>query len=178
MLTCRKTSGIIISQLNDSAHMQQDRKRILTWNKENGSSVYCIFSTWQNQCEALHVNISECWGYPCIWSSHMFLNVSEICTCVQTPPHFKIFDATKFGRSRDSSVCIPVCYGLDGRVKLFLFTTSRLWEPTQHLIQWLLWTISPGVKLPEREADLRLVPRSRTVELYFHSLILHGVVLN
>jgi hypothetical protein len=30
---------------------------------------------------------------------------------------------------------------------------DRLWEPTQPPIQWVLWTISPGVKLSEREAE-------------------------
>jgi hypothetical protein len=87
-------------------------------------------------------------------------------------------------RSRDSSVGIAMGYGLDdpgsipGSRKNFIFSTASRpnMGPAQPPIQWVL-----GVKRPWLEAvtHLHLVPRSRMVELYIHSLIrLHGVLLN
>jgi hypothetical protein len=63
--------------------------------------------------------------------------------------------------SRDSSVGIRTGYGLDswgsipGRGKFSLFSiVSRLaLGPTQPPIQWVLGTLSPGVKRPGRQAD-------------------------
>jgi hypothetical protein len=53
--------------------------------------------------------------------------------------------------------------------------------PSQPLVQWVPAVISLGIKWLGREVTsyLHLVPRSRMVELYLHSLIcLHGIVLN
>jgi hypothetical protein len=47
-------------------------------------------------------------------------------------------------------------YGLDARgVKNFLFSTPsrQVMGPTQLPIQWVTGALSPGVKLPGREAD-------------------------
>jgi hypothetical protein len=87
------------------------------------------------------------------------------------------FYLTRHFSSRDSSVGIAKGHGLDGlgsnsrRGKIFLFcTTSRpTLRPVQPPIPWV-----PGVKQPGH-----VVPRSRMVELYLHSLIrFHGVVFN
>jgi hypothetical protein len=67
---------------------------------------------------------------------------------------------------------------LSGRVNIFLYSTPyRLTlEPFQPPTQWVLGSVSPGVKLT---THLHLVSRWRTMELYLHSLIcLHGIVLN
>jgi hypothetical protein len=65
-----------------------------------------------------------------------------------------------------------------GRGKIFLFSTAcRLTSrPAQPPIQWVPGAFSLGVKLT---THLHLLPRSRMVELYLHSLIcLNGIVLN
>jgi hypothetical protein len=64
-------------------------------------------------------------------------------------------------QSHDSSVGIGTGYGLDGqgsnpgKGKIFLFpTTSRLaLGPTQSPIQWVMGTISPGIKRPGHETN-------------------------
>jgi hypothetical protein len=72
--------------------------------------------------------------------------------------------------------------GFDSRQDFFFSTSSRpTLEPTQLPIQWVPggWAISPGVKRPGRGADLRLMPRSRIVEIYLYfPTRIHGVVLN
>jgi hypothetical protein len=66
-------------------------------------------------------------------------------------------------KSRDSSVGIALGYGLDDRCStldfrrglgIFLFTTASRTAlgPTQPPIQWVLGSLSLGVKLPGREA--------------------------
>jgi hypothetical protein len=88
-----------------------------------------------------------------------------------------------------SSVSIPTGYGLDcfdsipDRSKIFLFSIASrpALGPTQPHIQWALGDLSLGVKRQRREADHSppLVPRSRMVELYLHSIVcLLGMVLN
>jgi hypothetical protein len=91
--------------------------------------------------------------------------------------------------SQDSSFDIVTGYRLDGlglnpgRGKIFLFSTvSKLaLGLIQPSIQWELGHFlqglsGQGVKLT---THLHLVPRSRMVELYFHSTIcLHGLVHN
>jgi hypothetical protein len=68
------------------------------------------------------------------------------------------------------------------KVNRFFSTTSRpVLRPTLPRTQWASGTISPRVKRQgvKLVAHLSLVPRSRMVELYFHSLIrLHVLVLN
>jgi hypothetical protein len=85
-------------------------------------------------------------------------------------------------------VFVVAGYWLDGRgsipgtAKSFVSTAQcpdRLWGPP---ISYAMRTggSSQGLKWPVREAyHLHLVPRSRLVELYLHSLMcLHDVVLN
>jgi hypothetical protein len=87
-------------------------------------------------------------------------------------------------RSRNSSVGIATGYGLDYRgvgVLIQLGSTPAVGS-TQPTIQWVLGTLSPGVKRPGCEAN-RSPPASadvkKNVDLYIHSPIrLHGVVLN
>jgi hypothetical protein len=85
--------------------------------------------------------------------------------------------------SRDSSVGIAIGYGLDDRmigvrfpagVGIFLFDTmSRpALGPTEPPIQWVLGTLSLGVKGPGREADYSPPSSAEVkecVELYLHS---------
>jgi hypothetical protein len=62
--------------------------------------------------------------------------------------------------SRDSSVSIVTGYGMEGpgsipgSVKFFPSPQrpDQLMGPTQPPTQWVLGALSPGVKLPEREA--------------------------
>jgi hypothetical protein len=93
----------------------------------------------------------------------------------------------EFHLSRGSSVGIAKGYRLDGRGSIigrgktfFLYSTASIpaLEPTQPLNQWVPAGSFLGVKWPGNEAN-RSPPRSRMVQLHFHSPIrLHGLVLN
>jgi hypothetical protein len=86
-------------------------------------------------------------------------------------------------KSRDISVCIATGYGLDDRmfgvripagVGIFLFTTVSIpaLGSIHPRIQWVLESLSLGIKRPGREAD-HSPPSSaevkECVELYLHS---------
>jgi hypothetical protein len=67
--------------------------------------------------------------------------------------------------SRDSSVSIATGYWLDGRGKIFLFSTASraALRPTQPPIQWVPGVLALKVKRPGREADNSL-PSSAEVK--------------
>jgi hypothetical protein len=96
-------------------------------------------------------------------------------------------------KSRDSSVGIALCYGLDDRgsrvrfptgAGIFLFTSASRTAlgPTQLPIQWVIWALSLRVKRPGRETDhspLSSTEVKEYVKLYFHSPIrIYGMVLS
>jgi hypothetical protein len=66
-----------------------------------------------------------------------------------------------------------------GRVKNFFFSTSSrpVLVPTQPPIQWVLGTLSPGVKRQGRVAH-HSPPTSAEVNLNSTPIRLHGIVLN
>jgi hypothetical protein len=105
----------------------------------------------------------------------------------------KLNNGYVFMGSRDSSVGIALCYGLEDRGSTVRFpagtgnfslhhTASRTaLRPTQPPIQWMPRALSLGVKRPGRETD-HSPPSSAEVkewvELYLHSPVrLNGVVL-
>jgi hypothetical protein len=78
-------------------------------------------------------------------------------------PRVIIFIMRLFGVSRDSSVGIPTGYRLDRRgsipekAKFFLFHVASRPAPgaTQPPIQWVQGALSPAVKRPGREAEVK-----------------------
>jgi hypothetical protein len=82
--------------------------------------------------------------------------------------------------SRDGSIGIGTGCGLGGRGsipcrrKIFLIF-STMFRPAlrpSHLpMQWLPNAVYQGLKRPERETHLKLVPMLRMVELYLHSSV-------
>jgi hypothetical protein len=67
-----------------------------------------------------------------------------------------------------------------GARNLYSIASIPTMGPNNPPIQWVPWSLSPGIKWPVSKADnLNLVSMSRIVEVYFHSPIrLHGAVLN
>jgi hypothetical protein len=97
-------------------------------------------------------------------------------------------------KSRDSSVGIALCYGLDDRgsrvrfsgvgLGIFLFTTASRTAlgPTQPPIQWVLEALSLGVKRPGRETDHSPPSTAEVKNAWSYTstppVRLHGVVLS
>jgi hypothetical protein len=92
-------------------------------------------------------------------------------------------------KSRDSSVCIALGYGLDDRgsgvrspagLGIFLFTTAS--RPTQPPIQWVPGPLSLGLsgRCVKLTTHIHLLPRSKNEWRYSSNppKRLHGVVLS
>jgi hypothetical protein len=90
-------------------------------------------------------------------------------------------------RSRDNSVGVATGYGLDGpgsipsRVKIYFSPQhpDRLWDPPSLLSNGYGGLLSRRYSGQDMNltTHFHVVPRSRMVEIYLHSLIrLHGVV--
>jgi hypothetical protein len=82
---------------------------------------------------------------------------------------------------RATGLIAEVIFPVQGKVLNFRASRSAL-RPIQPPIQWVLGDLSPGVKIPGREAGHSPPTTSeikKNVDLYIHSPIrLHGVVLS
>jgi hypothetical protein len=134
--------------------------------------------SWRHHTSSGGITFS-CWSNPSflgIQYNHILSHASMSIPLFLAPWELRepssYSDGLRAGRPGDL-VSIP---GKGKRFFSFSTASKPALGPTQPPTQWVP---GDGVKQPGREADIHVMPRSRTAELYLHSLrSLHGVVIN